>query len=417
MKRSGAAEKVRVLRVIARLNIGGPAIQTVSLTRELRGGGWDSLLVCGRVEPYEGDMSYLAREQGVEPLEIAGLGREISPLRDLRVLAELVRVIRAYRPAVIHTHTAKAGTLGRAAGVLMNAARPAGRRIRLVHTFHGHVFSGYFGRTKTAFFLWIERFLAKFTDRIVAVSAEQKRDICDRFRIASPDRVSVVPLGFDLGPFVSDGNPKGGLRERFSAGGEYSYLVGVAGRLAPVKNHSMLLGAARLLEESGRAEGIRFIIVGDGELRAELEQEAGDLGLAGRVAFEGWHRSMPQVYKALDAVALTSFNEGTPVSLIEAMAAGRPVVATAVGGVPDLLGPVLERRDQGFCIAERGILVRSGDVPGMAAALAFLRDGPGRASLMSDRARAWALASHGLQRLVNDVKGMYMEVLKTPGPA
>lgn len=390
---------LRILRVIARLNIGGPAIQAISLTRAFQGPDRESLLVCGDVEPHEGDMAYLAEVQGVRPWKIQGLGREISPVNDLRVLVRLLRIVARFRPRILHTHTAKAGTLGRTAGILWNALHTSKARVRLVHTFHGHVFHSYFGRVKTRVFLEIERSLARFTHRIVVISPAQKEDICRRFRIAPPEKVTVLPLGFDLEPFAR-------LEEARPAE-DPDFRVGLVGRLAPVKNHRMLLQAAVRLRAEGRVPPVRFAIVGDGELRDDLEQETGTLGLSNAVAFQGWQRDMAAVYAGLDAVVLTSLNEGTPVTLIEAMAAARPVVATAVGGVPDLLGDALEDLGRGVARTERGLRVPSGDDRALAHALAYLQDHPEERRALGRRARAWAVSTFGMERLVNDLEALY----------
>lgn len=407
-------EPMRVLRVIARLNIGGPAIQAISLTRELKGPDCDTVLVCGEVEPHEGDMAFLARGQGVRPWKIKGLGREISPLNDLTVLLRLLGMFRRFRPCIIHTHTAKAGTLGRLAGILWNAFHRGGRRIRLVHTFHGHVFHSYFSRAKTSVFLFIERFLARFSDRIVVISPAQKKDICHRYRIAPSWKVIVIPLGFDLSSFTreyGEEDRRAGRRELLGGDhGDESFLVGFAGRLAPVKNPHMLLSAVKRLEDQGLSLGFRFVLVGDGELRMDLEREVQELGVKDRVLFAGWRKHMAPVYRALDAVVLTSMNEGTPVTLIEAMAAGRPVVATAVGGVPDLMGRLEEDLGKGVMRAERGLLIPSGDDHALAHALTFLRDHGDEIYSMKQRARQYALSAYSLERLVKDIKGLYRDL-------
>ena len=410
---SPGTDSVRVLRVIARLNIGGPAIQAVSLTKELEKEGFQTLLACGDVESHEGDMSYLALEQGVQPRRIEGLGREISPWNDLRVLLRLLRLLRRFRPRIVHTHTAKAGTLGRAAGALWNLAHPRKGRVLMVHTFHGHVFHSYFGRWKTRVFLGIERFLGRFTDRIVVISRAQREDICGTYRIAAPHKARIVPLGFDLAPFARDGEEDARIRWMRSqyAASAQPFLVGLVGRLAPVKNHRLLLEAAQLLRSQGELRGFRFVIVGDGELRADLERETGALGLSDVIHYVGWRKAMAPVYRALDAVILTSLNEGTPVSLIEAMAAARPIAATAVGGVSDLLGRVLDHPEAGVERAERGFLVESGNAPALAGALIRLRNRREEAAAMGMRAQRFVLDAYGMERLVNDVKDLYREIL------
>lgn len=400
--------------MIARLNIGGPAIQAISLTRELRGPDYDTVLVCGEVEPHEGDMAFLARDQGVRPIKIQGLGREISPMKDLGVLVRLVGMVRRFRPRIIHTHTAKAGTLGRLAGLIWNALHRKEDRIRLVHTFHGHVFHSYFSRTKTAVFLCIERFLARFTDRIVVISPAQKQDICRKYRIAPSWKVIVVPLGFDLKSFTGEqvGEARAAVRRDLLGVDlrEDCFLVGFIGRLAPVKNPQMLLSAVRRLKEQGFSPGFRFVFVGDGELRMDLERNVQEMGVKDRVRFAGWRKRMESVYAALDAVVLTSLNEGTPVTLIEAMASGRPVAATAVGGVPDLMGRVEEDLGKGVMRAERGLLIPPGDDRALGHALVYLKDHEADISLMKQRAMRYALSAYSLERLVKDVKALYRDL-------
>lgn len=431
-------EPIRILRIIARLNIGGPAIQAVTLSDLLSRGRFRTRLVCGQVGAHEGDMSYLATSRNVGPLVLPSLGREISALDDLRSFSELRKVIGEFHPHIIHTHTAKAGTLGRLAGISVNAQRIFGRKIRLVHTFHGHVFHSYFSPLKTRVFMAIERFLARFTDRIIVISATQKKDICDRYRITDSHRVQVVPLGFDLSGFERLGPPPS----------QGVFSVGIVGRLAPVKNHRMLFDAVRILKERGEDQAFRFFVVGDGELREALTKEAAALGIEKSVAFSGWQREMPDVYRNLDAVVLTSFNEGTPVSLIEAMAAARPVLATEVGGVGDLMGatdpsaavhPLSEERGrdsrsgstrserraaargsrwvdresgEGYKLARHGILVPSEDSRALAEALLFAARERGLTAAMAQRAREHVLQTYSLERLVGDMAALYEELVE-----
>lgn len=398
-------EPIRILRVIARLNIGGPAIQAVTLSDLFSRGRFRTRLVCGRVGAHEGDMSYLACSRQVDPVVLPTLGREISALDDLRSFSELRKIIGEFNPHIIHTHTAKAGTLGRLAGISMNAQRILGRKIRLVHTFHGHVFHSYFGSFRTAAFMRIERFLARFTDRIIVISATQEEDICGKYRIAHPRQVKVIPLGFDLSGFeqLNPPAPQG------------TFSVGIVGRLAPVKNHRMLLEAVRILKDQGEDHAFSFYVVGDGELRETLEREAATLGIQRSVLFTGWQKDMPEVYRKLDAVVLTSLNEGTPVSLIEAMAAARPVIAADVGGVRDLMGPVDTVRGEGYKLACHGVLVPSGDSRALAEALRFAIRKRGVMMEAVERARKHVLQSYSLERLVGDMSALYEDLLKGKG--
>ena len=394
-------EPIRILRVIARLNIGGPAIQAVTLSDLLSKGRFRTRLVCGQVGAHEGDMSYLASSRQVDPVVLPSLGREISALDDLRSFSELRRIIGEFKPHLIHTHTAKAGTLGRLAGISMNAQKIFGRKIRLVHTFHGHVFHSYFSPLKTWAFMKIERFLARFTDRIIVISATQEKDICQRYRIAHPRQVQVVPLGFDLSGFEKLGPPPS----------QRIFSVGIIGRLTPVKNHRMLFEAVRTLKDQGKDHSFNFFVVGDGEFRETLTREAAALGIEKKVVFTGWQKEMPEVYGKLDAVVLTSLNEGTPVSLIEAMAGARPVMATDVGGVRDLMGEIDTATGEGYKLARHGILVPSGDSQAMAKALFFAATQRTLTIEMAERARKHVLQTYSLERLVRDMTALYEGLL------
>ncbi|GAB4474008.1 MAG: glycosyltransferase family 4 protein [Anaerolineae bacterium] len=385
------AAPVRVLRIIARLNVGGPAIHVALLTAGLRDGVFHSELVAGRLNPGEGDMSYLARRLGVEPIILPTMQREINPLGDLRTLWHLVRLMRRYRPHVVHTHTAKAGFVGRFAALLVGV--PA-----IVHTFHGHVFYGYFGRLKTGLFLWLERLSARYSDVILTLSEGLRRELI-AYRIAPPEKIRVIPLGFDLTPFAD----LDAVRGRFRAGLGLSTgtpLVGIIGRLVPVKNHELFLQAARQVHAA--VPEARFIVIGDGERRAALEQMTHDLGLDDRVIFTGWRQDLPAIYADLSLLVISSHNEGTPVSLIEAMACGVPVVSTAVGGVPDLL--------QG---GRLGALVQPGDVDGLANAIiaALLADPTDQV----EQAREQVWQQYDGQRLAADMRALYGEILARKG--
>jgi glycosyltransferase involved in cell wall biosynthesis len=374
--------RLRVMRIIARLNVGGPAIHTVLLTARLDPEKYRTTLVVGEPGEGEGDMSYLASERGVSPVTIGELGRAIRPTDDLVAFWKLFRLMRRERPHVVHTHTAKAGTLGRLAAV---AARVPVR----VHTFHGHVFSGYFSPTKTRAFLAIERALARVTDRIIAISESQRRDLSELYRVAPDAKFAVVPLGLDLSRFaeVPDEPPLDGVRAEFGVQSA-EVVVGIVGRLTAIKNHKLFLDAARIaLERAPANVTFRFLIVGGGDLEDEIREQACELG--DRVVLAGWRRDLAEVYAACDIVAQTSNNDGTPVAVIEALASGRPVVATDVGGVAD----VLER-------GNLGLLVPPGDAERFADALVRLATdvrlqaelkAKGRSSVLADRrARAWS---------------------------
>ncbi len=329
------SDTIRVCRVIARLNVGGPAIHTILLTKLLSPERFDSTLITGQVSPTEGDMSYLADEHGVLPHYIPELGREINLRNDLCVLWKLYRQFRILKPAIVHTHTAKAGMLGRV------AAKLAGVPV-IIHTFHGHVFHSYFSPRKTQFFLWIERTLAKCTDAIITVSPKQREEILS-FEIGRPDKVHAIGLGLELQQFVDCERHQGHLRQELGFDTE-TPLVGVVARLVPVKGLTYFLDAAQhVLKDIPNA---RFILAGDGELRESLELHARKLLIQSHVHFLGFRRDLPEIYADLDLVVLSSLNEGLPVALLEAMCAGKPVVATRVGGVGDLV----QHEESGFLV-------------------------------------------------------------------
>jgi glycosyltransferase involved in cell wall biosynthesis len=402
-------DPIRILRIIARLNIGGPAIQAVTLTRKLSDGGFESLLVTGSVGSNEGDMGYLAEEAGVQPVFVPELGRALSSTRDLRAFIQIRNIISRYRPHILHTHTAKAGTLGRL------AALTASRKAATVHTFHGHVFHGYFSRWKSTLFILIERMLALFTDRIVVISQSQHREICRIHRIAPENKVRTVPLGFELGPFQEAAKrPDLKIRKQLlpaDVDDDDAFLIGCIGRLTAIKNHQMLIDAVHLLKKEDRLNHLHVAVVGGGEMEGSLRKSAAALGVEDRIHFCGWHADMPAVYAALDAVVLTSKNEGTPVTIIEAMAAGKPVVATDVGGVADLLGASTAGSSGGFFQAKRGLLVDSDTPRALTEALFYLCQNPAQIDEMKAKAQKWVFENYGIDRLVDDVKTLYLNVL------
>lgn len=371
---------MRVLRIIARLNVGGPARHVVWLTEGLAKEGCETLLVTGIVPPGEDDMSGFAAAHGVTPHVIPSMSRELSP-RDAAVIWKLWRLMVRFRPDVVHTHTAKAGAVGRIAGLLYRVVS-RGRSV-FVHTFHGHVFHGYYSPWKTRLFLAIERMLARLnTDRIVVLSEQQRREIHETYRIGRAEQFAVIPLGTE----------RIAIPER-----THELTVGIVGRIAPIKNHDLFLRVAQRLH--GEA---RFVVYGDGAGRAELERRAN-----GAAVFAGV-RDVGEIYASIDVLALTSRNEGTPLAIIEAMAAGRPVIATAVGGVVDLLGSVEETKE-GFEIRERGITAASDDEIGFAAGLRFLLHDAALRSRLAGRSRAWSEKTHTKERLLADIIRLYRE--------
>jgi len=406
---------IRVLRLIARLNVGGPARHVALLMTGLDPARFEQLLVAGRVQGDEDDMGPLLQAQGVDYLELAELGRSLHPWRDLKGLCKLLGIMARFRPQVVETHTSKAGFLGRASCLLFRPyARLKGWPVpRAIHTFHGHTFHGYFSAPMSWVFLTLERLLAKFaTWRIVVISPRQLAEICHDYRVGRPGQYRVLPLGIDLGPFADPGPGRAAFRGELGLG-EGEVLAGAVGRVAPVKNYGLLLAAAAVLGQTrpDLAPCLRWALIGGGppgEVQ-DLRERAVALGLEGRVLFLGNQQNPERFMAGLDALMLTSLNEGTPMVILEAGAAGTPVVATAVGGVPDLLGEPLEEHAGGFTRRQRGLTAPSGDAPALAAALAWLMDNPQEARALGQALKDYVGANHHQDRLLEELADLYAE--------
>ena len=390
-------DSIRVLRVIARLNVGGPALHVSYLSRELDKLGYETTLVAGSIGGSEGSMEYVADELGVRPVYLPALQREISPLQDLAAARQLLRLIRELRPDILHTHTAKAGAVGRLAVRMAGAARP---RV-VVHTFHGHVLRGYFGPAKTEAFRRLEQELARSSDALIAVSPEVRDDLV-ALGVAPAEKIAVIRLGLDLDQRLA--TPPGAadaLRAELGVPDE-RFLVGWLGRMTEIKRADELLRAFAHLREGGADADL--LLVGDGPLRADLEVLASELGIRDRTHFTGFRSDVGTIYAASDAIALTSANEGTPVSVIEAQAAGKPVVSTDVGGVRDIVTDGVS-----------GFVVPPGDVDAVADKLRLLADDPElRARLGA--AGVSARERYSVPRLVHDVDVLYRDLLERAAP-
>lgn len=377
---------IRVVRAIARLNIGGPTIHVVRLSAGLDPKRFQTELVAGVCGVNEGDMSDLAIAAGLKPHWIPAMQREIIPWRDLQALWQFWRLLRHYHPTILHTHTFKAGMLGRI------AARLVGTPI-IVHTFHGHVFHGYWNKHISHGIVMLERWLASQSTLIVTVSERLRQELI-AYRIAPPEKIKVVSLGFDLQPFVDCAQWRGQLHTELGLPTD-TPLIGCVGRLVPVKNQALFLQAAAQLVGAGSPA--HFVLVGDGELRASLVAQLSELGLTTRVHLLGWRRDLPQIYADLAVAVNSSVNEGTPVALIEAMAAGVPVAATAVGGVPDVVKA-----------GQTGYLARSGNATDLATAIVQALQAPAQ---LRAAAQAYVLRTYSLERLYQQVTALYDSLL------
>jgi glycosyltransferase involved in cell wall biosynthesis len=415
---------MKIVRIIARLNVGGPAKHVVWLTKGLQDGGYETVLVAGTVPPGEDDMGYFAEDSGVKPIFIPEMSREIST-NDLLTVWKLYRLLCRERPDIIHTHTAKAGTVGRIAALLYRWSTPRvfigrKRRCKVVHTYHGHIFHSYYGPIKTGFFLRIERVLARLaTDRIVVITEQQRDEIHNRFRVGSNLQFVVIRLGLDIDQFAESRSRRFQLRDQLGIHPD-EMLVGIVGRLTAVKNHELFLRAISEFKRgalNGQIRRVRFIIIGGGALRGELEQLVENLNLGNDVIFAG-NRSDPEsFYAALDIVALTSKNEGTPLTLIEAMANGLPVIATAVGGVIDLLGSP-EGVDQStpYVVRQRGVSSAADDHKAFALGLARLAGDETLRRALGESGRQFVVRNYSKQRLLDEVKNLYEELTRPDYP-
>ena len=387
---------IKVLRAITRLNIGGPAIHAILLSQALNDGSlFQSTLVTGTTGPHEGDMLELARARAVEPIVLPALGREISPLDDLTALAHMVKLVRRLRPDIVHTHMAKAGTVGRLAARICRVPL-------VVHTYHGHVFHSYFSPTRTRMFLTIERALGLATNRIIVVGDGQRDEIA-RYGVAPRSKLESIRLGLELSPFLEAEHARGALRHELGIAAD-APTVGIVARLVPIKAHEVFFQAAlRVRNALPRAQ---FLVIGDGQRRSDLEALVRQLGLSDSVRFLGWRSDLVRVYADLDVVVLTSLNEGSPVALIEALASARPVVSTAVGGVPEVV-----------MNGETGLTLPVSDISALADAITLVLRDRQLAERLGQAGRRHVYPRYDSSRLVDDVKQLYLRELAALGRA
>jgi glycosyltransferase involved in cell wall biosynthesis len=344
------------------------------------------VLVSGGAALHGGDMAYFAEEHGLQPIYVEDLGAALDPVTTVRAIRAMTRLMRDWQPDIVHTHMHQGGFIGRV------AAWRAGVPV-IVHTFHGHALGGEYGALRTRLFILAERFAARRTDTLIALTQSLRRQLHATYRVARPGAISVLPLGLDLSGFASTPRHQGHFRAARGIAPD-APLIGIVGRLALVKNHALFLQAAARLH--ARRPDARFVIIGDGELRAEIEAQMVALGLGAVVQFTGWQRDLTPVYSDLDVLVNSSINEGTPTPIIEALAAGCPVVATAVGGVPDLL-------EHG----RLGLLVLPDEADMLADAMELALDNPPEGA----DARQLMLKRYGIDRLITDLDALYHGLL------
>ena len=383
--------QARILRVVTRLNTGGPARHLATLVQALGSDRYEQKLVAGHEGPGEGSLRSCVEAQGIDVAvipEMVGTTR-LEPA-DVIAVARIRRLIRDFHPDIVETHTTKAGIVGRL------AARLEGTRV-VVHVYHGHVLDGhYYGAAKTWAARCAERALARISHRLVAVSERVKDDLV-KYEVASPDQISIVEPGLDLTPMRSCRQERGALRRELGLD-QAVPLVGIVGRLTPIKNHRLFLDAA--VGVLAVRPDVHFVVVGDGEIASAIRARAQSLGLMTHVTFTGWRYDLPRVYSDLDVLVSCSKNEGTPFTIIEAMAAGCPLVATRVGGVPDLLEDEIT-----------GLLVPSAQPEPLVAAILRLLHDPHLAGVLARSAADRAEVRFAPARFASDMDALYTELM------
>lgn len=392
----------RVLRIINRLNLGGPTYNVAYLSKYLAP-EFETILVAGMKEDTEESSEFIVRDLGLKPVYIEEMSREIDLRNDYRAYKKIKKIIREYQPDIVHTHAAKAGTLGRLAAI--HCKVPV-----ILHTFHGHVFHSYFGKLKTEIFRQIEKYLASRTTGIIAISEIQKQELCHQYKISSPENCHVVNLGFELERF-SKARPSNrkNFRDRYGIPDD-TVLVGIIGRIVPIKNHPLFLKAFEMAIRSCKGVSVKAFIIGDGEDRGSVVRLAGDLNLKvamspseaadADVIFTSWILNIEEPLDAMDIVALSSDNEGTPVSLIEAQAAGKPIVSTDVGGIRD----IVEEGTTAF-------LSKAGDTKTFSKNLIQLINNQELRTAMGMSGEKFATHRFSYLRLVEDMRALYRNLL------
>jgi glycosyltransferase involved in cell wall biosynthesis len=391
----------RVLQIINRLNLGGPTFIAGYLTAYL-GDGYETMLLAGLKDDSEESSEFIVRNMGITPRYINKMRREINWKDDREAYKEIDAIIKEFKPDIVHTHAAKAGTLGRLAAINNNV--PV-----ILHTFHGHVFEGYFGKLKTAIFLNIERYLARKTSGIIAISNVQKEELSKKFRVAPDKKSFVIPLGIDLEKFQTNQQAKRSeFRQQYRLSDD-TIAVGIIGRIVPIKNHQLFLDCWKNIL-SQTTKKVHAFIIGDGEDRDAVFEYCQQLNLSfntnsefneiNTITFTSWIIDIDIPVAGLDIIALTSNNEGTPVSLIEAQAAGKAVVSTNVGGISDI---VIE--------GETALLAPKEDREEFSKYLLELIENETLRNKMANRSPSFANDSFGYMKMVENHRDLYMRLL------
>ena len=393
----------RVLRIINRFNLGGPTFNAALLTKYMQP-DYETMLVGGKEEDSEESSKHILDNLGIEATLVAAMQRDVGLKNDRTAYKEVLKMMRDFKPDIVHTHASKAGAIGRSAGIAYGKAK-------LVHTFHGHVFHSYFSKAKTQLYLNIERALALKTDRIIAISQRQKIELAKKYRICPATKIEVIPLGFDLEKFNQDRQEKRNSFRKTYHLKENEIAVGIIGRLVPIKNHNLFLRAfAKAIKKTDKK--VKAFIVGDGsELGALIElcksqglsyscKGDNESSLDAQVIFTSWMKDIDWVNAGIDIVALSSLNEGTPVSLIEAQASKKPIITTKVGGVTNVVQP-----------NKTALVVPNDDTKQFEKKLLSLIQNDKLRQQMSEDGWKHVSEKYHYKRLVKDMKQLYHDLL------
>jgi glycosyltransferase involved in cell wall biosynthesis len=392
----------KVLRIFNRLVVGGPVLNVTYLTKYMAP-EFETLLVVGEKESHEKSAEHLASQLGIQYVTIKGMGRSLNPASDYFAYKELRKLVRQFGPDIVHTHAAKPGALGR-------MAASAEKVPVIVHTFHGHVFHSYFNSAKSKLFINTERYLGKKSSAIIAISEQQRKELVEDFKIAPAEKFTVIPLGFDLDRFrIGQEEKRRKFRTEFNVADD-EIAIGIIGRLVPVKNHYLFMKAIKYVFDHTDKK-VKAFIIGDGETRSDLENVCNQVGInysteksaehVYPLVFTSWRSDVDFINAGLDIVCLTSFNEGTPVSLIEAQAANKPIVSTRVGGIADI---VIE--------GQTALLADVSDAEKFSLHLLHLVQDDILRKKMGEKSHEHVIQRFSYQRLVSDMSKLYHKLLE-----
>lgn len=392
---------IKVLRIINRFNLGGPTYNAAYLTKYMSP-EFKTLLIGGENDITEENSEYIVRNLGLRPIIIPEMRRSVIPKNDFIAYNKIREIIKRFKPDVVHTHASKAGALGRLAASSLKV--PA-----IVHTFHGHVFDSYFGNFKTSFYKTIERKLANKTTKIIALCEQQRKELVDIHKICPDEKITIVPLGFDLQRFQENLEEKRkAFRNEYNIDND-ELAIGIIGRIVPIKNHALFLDAIKKIKEQTNKK-IRAFIVGDGEDMQKIQHKAAELNLdyvyngksrnKASITFTSWIKDIDYVNAGMDIIALTSLNEGTPVSLIEAQASNKPIVSTMAGGIENVVVP-----------DKTALLSPINELEPFVQNLLLMVENEELRKNMSEAGWEHVKSKFHYTRLVNDMKALYYSLL------